>query len=234
MCIISKHTLCYWSGANRALAPGNIIYSAQIGSFAFRTENVECGLVLGQTNICRVYFGLSADKARSHSQSSHWASPMHRWTSPELSKAFLCKSQLLCIGIIKQWLQNQIQQDVFFSKYVQWLSLFRACILVINTTICLLLENSANVVEEFCVKFWYRNSAMSASVKYRSGKWKFYGRKLFSWVVFWINFVWLSQQRTMPPSKNPFPIDLVLVLANLGRHCKILYELLCNSSGKKK
>lgn len=52
---------------------------------------------------------------------------------------------------------------------------------------------------------------MSASVKYRSGKWRFYGRKLFSCVVFKINFISLGQQRTMPTSKNPLPVVLVLV-----------------------
>lgn len=97
MCIISKHTLCYWSSANRGLGPVRE-HHLNCPDVKVCFQDWKCWVWTcartGQNQQCLLW---SADKAQSCSAKHTRASPMHEWTSPELSRAFLCKSQLLCI-----------------------------------------------------------------------------------------------------------------------------------------
>lgn len=71
MCIISKHTMCYWSSTNRALGPVKEHHlNCPEVELCFQDWNAEYGHVQGWANICRVYFGLQA-KLRITQQSSH-------------------------------------------------------------------------------------------------------------------------------------------------------------------
>lgn len=164
MCLVSKHALCCWSGPCRGPTP-------------LKEHHLNCPDL-------KLYFqdwkheAWTWARTGQHKQDLLWSAAKAPSSSAKHIHAAVMLLSCESIALTRQCLSMQISNCsapcqimtpeldptrwlFCCSKYVQRLSLFRACILVINSIICLLLENWIHVIKRnftyqiLMQKFWY-------------------------------------------------------------------------------